>query len=168
MKTDVETWCDKCMTCLKFTKIPRKTKQVAVRIPTTAECWEEVMIDLEGPSQPPDKEGNIYSMTYICCLCYGILLERSPECNAHEARRMFACCMFTSGRIAVMLRSDRGPEFKNLLMREYAAIVGLGRRFGTAWRTMEQGLVEGAHKETSKIYGMLVRDVLQCMPHETG
>ena len=108
------------------------------------------MIDLEGPYSPMDKQGNQYTMTYICCLCHGILTDRSPKCNAAEARRMFANCMLRSGTIPTLLRSDRGPEFKNVLMAEYTALVGLNRRFGTPWRPMEQGLVEGTHKERGR------------------
>jgi len=33
---------------------------------------------------------------------------------------------------------------------------------------MEQGLVEGKHRETQKIMGMLVKDIMQCFPNETG
>ena len=33
---------------------------------------------------------------------------------------------------------------------------------------MEQGLVENKHRETSKIMGVLVKDVMKCMPNETG
>ena len=44
-------------------------------IPLDAECWEEVMIDLEGPNAPADRDGNRYSMTYVCCLCQGMLLS---------------------------------------------------------------------------------------------
>ena len=81
---------------------------------------------------------------------------------------MFACCVFRSGTIPTLLRSDRGPELKNALMAEYTALLGLGRRFGTPWRPMEQGLVEGAHVETQKVFGILVKDIMQCLPNETG
>ena len=81
---------------------------------------------------------------------------------------MFACCVMRSGTIPTLLRSDRGPELKNALMAEYCALVGLGRRFGTPWRPVEQGLIEGEHNATLKIYGMLVKDVMQCFPNETG
>ena len=60
---------------------------------------------------------------------------------------MFASCMLRSGTIPTMLRSDRGPELKNALMNEYTALLGIGRRFGTPWEPMEQGLVEGKHVE---------------------
>ena len=53
-------------------------------------------------------------------------------------------------------------------MAEYSSIIGLNRRFGTPWRPMEQDLMEGAHGETPKIMGIMVRDVMQCFPNETG
>ena len=33
---------------------------------------------------------------------------------------------------------------------------------------MEQGLVEGKHRETLKVMGMMVKDIMQCFPNETG
>jgi hypothetical protein len=33
---------------------------------------------------------------------------------------------------------------------------------------MEQGLVESRHLETQKVMGMLVKDIMQCFPNETG
>ena len=81
---------------------------------------------------------------------------------------MFANCVLRSGCLPSLLRSDRGSELKNALMQEYAAMVGIGHRFGTPWRPMEQGLVENKHKETQKIMGILVKDIMQCFPNETG
>ena len=79
---------------------------------------------------------------------------------------MFACCMFRSGTIPTLVRSDRGPELKNAIMNEYTALLGMGRKFGGPWRPMEQGLVENSHKETQKVYGTLVTDVMKCFPNE--
>ena len=165
---DIEDWCQRCITCLRFRRVATKQQSPVATAPLEAECWEEVMIDLDGPYSPADKQGNQYTMTYICCLCHGILTGRSPKCNAAEARRMLANCMLRSGTMPTLLRSDRGQAFKNVLMAEYTALVGLHRRFGTPWRPMEQGLVEGAHKETQKIMGIMVKDVMQCFPNETG
>ena len=81
---------------------------------------------------------------------------------------MFARCVFRSGTVPSLLRSDRGPEFKNALMQEYCALLGIGRRFGIPWRPVEQGLVEGVHSETQRIMDMLVKDVFQCLPQESG
>ena len=59
-------------------------------------------------------------------------------------------------------------ELRNAIMAEYTALVGIGHRFGTPWRPMEQGLVESKHKETQKVMGMLVNDIMQCFPNEVG
>ena len=88
-------------------------------------------------------------------------MESGTRASSAEVRRMFASCVFRSGTLPSLLRSDRGPEMKNALMAEYAALVGIGDRFGTPWRPMEQGLVEGKHRETQKIMGMLVKDILR-------
>ena len=53
-------------------------------------------------------------------------------------------------------------------MAEYCPIVRIGRRFGTPYRPVEQGLLESKHKETQKIFGMLLTDIMQCMPNEVG
>ncbi len=126
------------------------------------------MFDLEGPSNPADKDGCKYSLTYICCLCHGILIEPGQCLTARETRQMLACCIMRSGTLPTLARSDRGPELKNALMAEYTALVGLGHRFGTPWRPVEQGLIESRHIETQKVMGMLVKDIMQCFPNETG
>ena len=81
---------------------------------------------------------------------------------------MFATCMLRSGCLPTIVRSDRGPEFKNALMKEYMSLTHIGHRFGTPWRPMEQGLVENMHKTTQSLMGMLVRDIAQCYPNEHG
>ena len=126
------------------------------------------MIDMEGPSNPATKDGCKYTMTYICCLCHGLLSEPGARLVQTEARRMLACCIMRSGTIPTLLRSDRGPELKNALMAEYGALVGLSHRFGTPWRPMEQGIVEVTHQETQRVMGILVKDVVKCFPFEFG
>ena len=36
--------------------------------------------------------------------------------------------MFRSGRLPDLIRSDRGPDFKNAMMAEFAALVGLSNQ----------------------------------------
>jgi hypothetical protein len=116
LRADVEAGVYKCIACLRFRRVAQKQEAQPV-IPASAECWEEVMIDLEGPSHPPDKDGN--KRTVTCCLRHGILMSRAPVCNAVEASRMFADCVSRSGAIPTWLCSNRGPELKNALAQEY-------------------------------------------------
>ena len=83
------------MTCIRFRKRATKQHSVAVK-PMDSECWEEVMVDMEGPSNPPDKRGNRYVMTYICCLCHGVIFEPGERLTHSEVRRMFARCVCVS------------------------------------------------------------------------
>ena len=166
MRSNVDKWVKSCGTCLRFRAVPQKVPS-GPSFPADMECWQEVMIDLEGPN-PPDKMGNRYYMTYICCLCHGVFLCGLKSTDRHESRRAFASCMFRSGTIPSVVRSDCGPEFKNYMMEEYMAILGIGQKFGTPWRPMEQGLVEGKHKEVQKLFGILVKDVMKCFPDEVS
>ena len=119
------------------------------------------MVDCEGASTPADRYGNTHSFTYMCCLCHGILLEPMKGLKHSEVRRALSRCIFRSGTLPLMLRSDRGPEFTNTLMREYTALVGTRQRFGMPWRPVEQGAVERVHQITQQVMGMLVLEVLK-------
>ena len=63
----------------------------------------------------------------------------------------------------MMLRSDRGPELRDALMKEFLAMVGLRHRFGAPWRPTEQSIVERIHQEMQKMLGILLLDVIRYM-----
>ena len=46
--------------------------------------------------------------------------------------------------------------------------MGIGRRFSTPWRPMDLGKGERIHRETQKVVGMLVTDIMNCLPAESG
>ena len=163
MKTDVFAWYDDCLTCIRFRKRPTRQDQVAVK-PTSFHPWQEVMIDCEGSSRPPDAAGHTYVLSYFCCLTHGVLLEPMKSLSHSEVRRAFSRALFRSGTIPKLVRSDRGPEFKNIMMAEFVALVGLRHRFGAPWRPNEQSGVERVHQEVQKVLGMLIQYVLQAEP----
>ena len=164
-RKEVEQWIERCATCIRFRKRPTKQDSVAVR-PMDSECWEEVMVDFEGPSCPADRAGNKYVMSYVCCLCHGVLFEPGANLTHSEVRRMFARCIFRSGTLPKIVRSDRGPEFRSTLLAEFLALMGVRQTFGTAWRPMEQGIVERCHQELQKVLGMLMVDIVRSFPDE--
>ena len=122
-------------------------------------------MDCEGQSNPPDYLGHTYILSYYCCLCHGVLLEPMKGLSAESVRRAFARCVFRSGVLPRIVRSDRGPEFKNYLMREFAALIGVRWRFGAPWRPNEQAGVERIHQELQKILGILLLDVVLSLIH---
>ena len=62
------------MTCIRFRSRPTRPEQVAVK-PLDCDCWSEVMIDFEGPSNPPDWQRNRYVLTYLDVLSHGVPLD---------------------------------------------------------------------------------------------
>ena len=85
MHTDVETWWLRCHTCQRFRKVAQRQEAPSV-IPIEAECWERVMIDIEGPSTPADLDGCIYVMTYICTVqCVTVFFWR--RCRSATLRK---------------------------------------------------------------------------------
>ena len=122
------------------------------------------MVDCEGTSQPADEQGCTYSLTYWCCLCHGVLLEPLKALTAQEVRRALARCIFRSGVLPKLIRSDRGPEFKNALIAEFLALVSTRHRVGFPWRPTDQAGVERVHQEMQKILGIIILDVLKAVP----
>lgn len=111
MFKDIKEWVSKCITCTRFRKIPQKQLAEAV-VPVDAECWAEVMINFEGPCHPLDKDGNKYTMTYVCTVCLAAIFERAKIANSSDARKCFSNCIFRSGRLPDLVRHDRGSQFK--------------------------------------------------------
>ena len=94
------------------------------------------------------------------------LLEPLKNLTFAEVRSSFNRCVLCPGTLPSMLRSDRGAEFRSVFIQEYVALMGIHHRHGTAWRPVEQGIVERSHQEMQKIMGMLMCDVLSAYASE--
>jgi len=166
MDVEVKAWVDACLTCIKTRKRPTKQEAVAVK-PSGLHCWQEVMVDMEGPN-PPDREGNRWVLTYFDCLSHGVLLEPLKRLTHSEVRRAFARAIFRARTIPVLLRTDRGQEFRNTLLAEFVALMGMQHKFSTAMRPCEMGANERMHQETQKLMGILLNDVARGQPSDWG
>lgn len=128
MQADLDRYADRCLVCIRGRKKPLKQLSVAVK-PSWLECWEEVAVDFEGPMHPEDSQGNRFILSYMCCVSGGLMLEPCKALSQLEVRKAFAKLMFRSRTLPKMIRSDRGQEFRSMLMREYCALLGMRQRF---------------------------------------
>ena len=166
-KRDISLWVDRCWVCVQYRK--KCTKVPASFIITTSFLpWQEVMVDIEGPSCPPDRAGHVYVLTYSDLLSGGSILEPITQLRHNDFRRAFSRALMRSGTFPVVCRSDRGSEMRNLMMFELNALLGVRQRFGQEWRPVEQAVVEREHQETQKYLGILLFEVFRCMPGELG
>ena len=151
MEEDVKRWVESCLSCLKGRSRPTKVEAKAVRCMATT-CWEEVSVDCEGPNKE-DREGYRYSLTYFCCLSHAVMLEPLRSLTHTDVRKAFTKCILRSRTIPSLIRSDRGVEFKNALMKELNAVLGIQQRFSMALRPCELGANERVHQEVQKTLG---------------
>ena len=157
LREDVKRWTDTCLACLKGRGRPTRVESKAVKC-TADCCWQEVSVDCEGPNRE-DRHGYRYSLTYFCCLSHAVMLEPLKSLTHAEVRRGFSRCVLRSRTIPTLLRSDRGVEFRNGLMTELTALLGIQQRFSMALRPCEMGSNERMHQEVQKVLGALVREV---------
>ena len=157
MEEDIKRWVGCCLSCLKGRSRPTRVEAKAVKC-TASTCWEEVSVDCEGPNRE-DQHGYRYSLTYFCCLSHAVLLEPLKSLTHAEVRRGFTRCIMRSRTIPSLVRSDRGVEFKNTLMAEMNALLGVQQRFSMALRPCEMGSNERVHQEVQKVLGALLREI---------
>ena len=162
LEKDVRTWVAKCLACIKGRSRPTKVEARAVKCGAET-CWQEVSVDCEGPNRE-DREGHRYSLTYFDCLSHAVLLEPMRSLTHAEVRRAFVRCVLRSRTIPSLIRSDRGPEFKNALMAELSAMLGTEWRFSAPLRPCELGANERVHQEVQKVLGAVVRQVGSAPP----
>ena len=157
LEADVKLWVSKCLACLKGRARPTKVEARAVKC-SAETCWQEVSVDCEGPNRE-DRDGYRYSLTYFDCLSHAVLLEPLKSLTHSEVRRAFTRCVLRSRTLPALVRSDRGPEFKNALMKELATMLGSEWQFSAPLRPCEMGSNGRVHQEVQKVLGAVVRQV---------
>ena len=165
MTKEIEVMVNECLTCAKGRKRPTKQESVSVK-PTNLECWEEVMVDFEGPMLPADAAGNRYVLSYVDMVSHSVLFEPCRDLTRQEVRGAFSKLMFRSRTVPRVLRSDRGQEFRIVVFQEYCAVVGIQQKSAAPLRPVEMGACERLHQESQKLLGVLLHDVCGAYPHE--
>ena len=158
IKEDVKKWTERCLTCLKARAKPKKVTAGTSRCLADF-CWQEVSVDCEGPNRE-DRWGFRYSITYMDCLSHAVMIEPVRSLSHAEVRRAFAKCIFRSRTIPKMVRSDRGVEFRNAMMAEFCALMGVRQKFSMAMRPCEMGSNERMHQEVQKVLHVIIKEVV--------
>ena len=159
MQEDVKKWTSQCLACLKARSRPTKVTAQSMKCLADS-CWQEVSVDCEGPNRE-DRWGYRYTLTYLDCLSHAVPIEPMRSLTHAEVRRSFARCIFRSRTIPTLVRSDRGTEFKNTMMAEFCALMGVQQRFSMAMRPCEMGANERMHQEVQKVLGITVKELVR-------
>jgi hypothetical protein len=153
--------------CKQFIKeCPYCQKMQYIKLPihaspfTTAsyQPMEQLNWDTIGPL-PPDAKGNKYILVIIDCFSRYVSLYPLPDVTAELAAEAFVHHASTYGAPAV-IKSDRGTQFHNELMKEILLASHTQPLYTTAYSKEENGLVERANKEVMRHLRAIIFDNL--------
>lgn len=144
MREHVKRFVRKCPCCQKMShiKVPIHTHPFTTSRYEPMEC---INIDTIGPL-PSDQFGNTYILVVICCFTRFVELYAINDTTAQPAARSLLAHIGRYGAPA-QLRSDRGTQFVNNVIKELLQLVGTEHLLTLAYSKEENAIVERANKE---------------------
>ena len=149
--------------CLRFRQQTTKI-QAGFFTPRYRLPFHHVMIDCEGRITPSDMDGSAYVLTYVCVTTGAPLFEGMASVRHADLRRAVLKCVCRAKTWPMLFAHGRGKEFVNALMEELWGLLNVEQRLGSAWRPVEQTVVERAHQESQKELGIFLHEVFACAP----
>ena len=143
------------LVCLRYHSQPTK-KQAGCFAPRYRLPFHHVMIDVEGRITPADIDGAAYVLTYVSVTTGAPLSEIVASVKHSDLRRALMKCVCRAKTWPMLVAHDRGKGFVNALMEELWSLLGVEQRVGSAWRPVEQPLVERVHQGEQKELGIFL------------
>ena len=169
MNADTNKWFLACPVCLQFrTNVMRPPMRSMLANDDLSETlpWEDVVIDAQGPFTLSD-QGYQYIVSYHCTRLKVPKVRPSKTLQKGHFGRALLDCMFEAAVLPYIVRTDRGPEFRNLVMEELLSIGADAHRiFGTAFTPRHQGLGERGHQVILQNNAILMHAVCRAWPQE--
>ena len=157
MDTDAQKFVAGCRICKAVKGIPAGS--VSWRSERYTAPMRALQIDLVGPIKPTTRSGNNMVLTVIDMFTLWLwLCPISGKSAETVAWALLQACYMDIAGFPVILRSDRGGEFTNELLRELNRLVGTTSVFGSSYHPRAQSLIEGSHKRLSEILAALVSE----------
>ena len=126
--------------------------------------WSDIVIDCQGPFVRSE-EGYQYILSWHWVKLRVPKLAAFKSLQAGYFSRALVECLMKAGTMPDIIRSDRGPEMRNAVMKELIA-VGLDatRIFGAAFTPRHQGMGERGHATMSIHHNLLMNAVCRAFP----
>ena len=113
-------------------------------------------------------DGAAYVLTYVCVTTGAPLFEGMASVRHADSRRAVLKCVCRAKTGPMLVAHDRGKEFVNALLEELWSLLNVEQRLGSAWRPVEQTVVERSHQEEQKELGILLHEVFDCASGNWG
>lgn len=143
MRQTVKEFVNSCSKCATNKQI-RHTKEQMIETDTPTTSFETIAIDTVGPLRLSN--GYRYILTMQCELTKYIIAHPMPSKDATTiAKTMVEQLILKHGHFKT-LKSDRGTEFKNELLKEICTLLDIKQVFSTPYHHETLGVVERSHR----------------------
>ena len=167
--SDSKLWYSLCTVCLRnrgsTVRPPQRTLAGDEAKMEEVLPWVDVMIDVQGPYTKAEG-GEQYILSYHCTRLRVPKLAVMKTSQLGDFSRALFRCIMAAGQIPDIIRSDRGPEMTNLIMREFCAVCDIKQIFGSALIPHHQSIVETGHYTTMINHLILMNYVCKAFPQE--
>lgn len=144
MTKDIGAYVRNCQKCL-LNKPRTATKEKLIITPTPIRPFDVVIIDTIG-KLPRSDFGHCYAITMICELTkYLIAVPVANKDATTVARAIYEHLILKFG-CPKNIRTDRGTEFKNQVVKELCALMKIDHDFSTAYHHETLGTIERSHR----------------------
>lgn len=144
MRTDVETFIQRCRNCQLKKLVRRKTKQPMVLTDTPDAAFDKISMDIMGPL-PVSHSENAYILTIQDLLTkysVAIPLKQAGAIDVADALTNDFICIYGAPKA---LLTDQGSHFLNALMKAVARKFRISHFKTTAYRPQSNGSIERSH-----------------------
>lgn len=153
---DVAKYVNNCKSCM-LNKPKRKTFEKLKITATPQKPFDVVILDTVGPLKKTDL-GNQYAVTLICDLTKFLITIAVPNKEANTiARAIVENCILIFGQIK-SIRTDRGTEYKNSIIKELCELLNISHDFSTPYHHESLGTIERNHRVLNEFLRAYLKD----------
>lgn len=125
---------------------------------TPQKPFDEVIVDTVGPLTKSENN-NVYAVTMICNLSKYLIMTPVQDKTAKSiAKAIFENLILQYGPIK-KIRTDRGSEYNNALVRELCEMLGITQNLSTAYHHETLGSIEKNHRTLNEYIRIYVTNM---------
>lgn len=143
MNTMIKKYISKCDTCLR-NKQTKHIKEPMTLTDTPTNSFETIEIDIVGPLRISN--GFRYILTMQCVLTKFIIAHPIPTKDAVTTARTLVEQLILRYGIFKTLKSDRGTEFTNELLKNICLLLNIDQKFSSPYHHETIGALERNHR----------------------
>ncbi|OJT03699.1 Transposon Ty3-I Gag-Pol polyprotein [Trametes pubescens] len=154
LATDVQKYCDTCVTCKQSKAINQKPYGLLNPLPLPAAPWEAIRIDFVGPlPESNNRDGTFDAITTIIDLLTGMvhLVPSRTNYKAKDVVELVFAEVYRHHGLPRSIISDRDVLFTSAFWAHLHKLIGVELRMSSAYHPESDGSTERANRTISQM-----------------